>query len=286
MGNTLPSYGVITTDQFMPALRQRCQRLSTFASDFSAAIQGKGNVVNVPYQSTTSASQWNSTNLYTAATETVSSVDVTLEEPLYKEFFLSPLESGTYTQDFLVSRMESAVNSVLDEVEKKAYAALALNCGTVGAISGSAVKFGLIQSGSNVLIFSGSQGEISMFCPTANYSQMQADAKSSGYGMWDIVSKGGDAFQYGDATVRRVPKLTDNTYVYFATPDAVAIALRLPPVLNGYNRTLIVDEPTGLTIAVDLLEDAVGGIIRGRAHLIEGVARGRAGSAARWSVTA
>jgi hypothetical protein len=282
MANSLPTFGVLSTDEFLPALRQRCQKLSTFSTDFSSLVATKGTVANVPLQSVTTASQWNSTDKYTSADETITTVDVTLEEPLYKEFYLSPNEQASYSKEFLLPRMEAAINSVLDEVERKAYAALITSQTTLASISSSNVLFGAVQSGSNVLITSGSQGAISLFAPVAQYSVLQSDAKASGYGMWDVVSKGGDSFQYGDVTVRRTPKLSGR--VVFATPDAVALALRLPPLMNGYVRTIVIDEPTGVAIAVDLIEDAVGGVIRGRAHISPGVKRARTGSSCQYTI--
>lgn len=288
MANTFPTFGILSTDEFLPALRQRCQALSTFSTDFSAVLAAKGGVVNVPLQSSTSASRWDSTNKYATADETISTVDVTLGEPFYKEFYLSPLETGNFTKEFLVPRMGAAIISVLDELEKQAYAELAVSptnlaAGNPGAaVSSSAILFPAVQSGSNVLINSGSQGAISLFAPTATYSVLQADAKASGYGMWDTVARGGDSFQYGDVTVRRTPKIT--TKVFFAAPDAVAVATRLPVAMNGYSRTIVADEATGMTIAVDMIEDTVGGIIRGRAHIIAGFKRARQGSACQYTL--
>ncbi len=283
MGNTLPTFGILSTDDFLPALRTRCQKLAAYSTDFTALVATKGGVASVPLQSVTSASRWDSTNKYSLADETLSQVDVTLGEPIYKEFYLSPLETGNFTKEFIVPRMEAAINSVLDEVEKLAINALSQTPTVIGTVSGSLMTFAAMQSGSNVLINSGSQGQLSCFAPTAIYSIIQADAKASGYGMWDSINKGGDQFQYGDVIVRRTPKV-NSSKVFFAAPDAVAIALRVPPQLNGYVRTLVADEATGVTIAVDLIEDAVGGVIRGRAHVVPGFTRARQASACNYNI--
>lgn len=283
MANSLPSYGVLSFD-FLPGYRQRAQRLSTFCTDFSPEVATKGTAVVVQYQTATTASQWDTTNKYTSADETIGSATVTIQEPFYKEFYLSPNEVGSYSKEYLVPRMQAAVNSVLDEVEKKAYSMLQASTRvSLGTVSCSAMLFPAVQSGSAVLINSGSQGQVSFFVPSCAWTSLVNDARTSGFAVWDQVVQGGDAFQYGDATVRRAPKL-DATKAVFATPDAVCLATRVPPVMDGVSRTLVSDEQTGLTIAIDLVPDPVGGVVRGRALVSLGYAVGRTSSACTYTL--
>jgi hypothetical protein len=284
MPNSLPSFGILSMEQF-PALRTKAAQLSRYSTNFTADVADKGTAVTVGYQSPVSASQWNATNKYASSDETISSTTVTLAEPFYVEFYLSPNELASYGEKYLQNRMEAAAIGVLDEVRKKALGVLtATSTGPlVASVSSSAHNFNTVLSASNVLITSGSQGQQTFVAPPAPWSSLITDAKNANYPIASRTDNGNSVFNY--ALLPHVDVVLDASIStpVIATKDAVALALRLPPQLDGYNRTILADEQTGVAVAVDLINDAVGGKLLGRAHVSAGWAAGRPGAAARFN---
>lgn len=280
MANSLPSFGILSTELF-PILRTKAAQLSRYTTNFGADVANAGTAVVVGYQSSVSASLWDSSNKYTSADETISSTTVTLKEPYYVEFYLSPNELKAYGDAYLQKRMAAAAAGVCDEVRKQALSLLTgTSVASVGTVSGSAHNFNTVLSGSNILINSGSQGEISFLAPSTQYSALLVDAKNAGYNISNTVVSGVEQWTYGPATVVREANLSTPVV---ATQDAVAIATRLPEQFGSYQRTIFADELTGLSIAVDLFESPDTGKVIGRAHVCAGVALGRPGTCAKWT---
>lgn len=283
MANSLPSYGVLSMQQF-PALHSKAAQLKTYSTNFTAEIENAGTAISVGYQDAVSASLWDPTNKYTSADETISAKTVTLNEPFYVEFYLSPNQMKSYGETYLQKRMETAAIGVCNEVKKKALEMVATSTAPVVAtISASAHKMDTVMSASTVLITSGSVGQQTFLAPTTVYNALISEAKSANYKITTVVNNGRAEFVYDlfpQVTVVLEPGLTAPV---IATPDAVALALRLPDQLEGYSRTIFTDEETGVSIAVDMLQDTVGGKILGRAQASLGYSVGRPGAIARFA---
>ncbi len=283
MANTLPSYGVLSMEQFR-ALRQKTAQLSRYSTNFSPEIAGKGTAITVGYQTAASASLW--AGSYTSTDETVSSQTVTLKEPYYVEFYLSPNELTSYGEDYLKNRMAVAAIGVVEEVIKQTVALFGgSTVPLVATISQSSHNFHTMLSGSTVLINSGSTGEISYLANSNVFNALIVDAKASGYNVANTVTGGAnDTFVYGTATAVRdghLSLVSGSVGAVVTTKDAAAIALRLPPEMPMYSRTIFADELSGAAIAIDILPSETGKYL-GRAQVCAGVSLGRPGAVAKF----
>jgi len=286
MANTLPTFNVFSVDKFFPTLKPRLQKLSRVTNDFSTEISKPGQSLTLNYQSAISASRYGGS--YTTPTdETVGSVTLTIQKPLFKEFYLDPEELGSFTPEYLSSRMAGAVQPVFNEVEKLVLAVAVQSPNPLASVSASAAgAFAAIQSGSNFIRISGSiAGPVTYVVPQAVYTAMESDAKASGYTAWNTIASGVEEFQYGRALVSLSSNIATTTAV-FLNADSVAVGLRLPPLIEGTKaRYIVTDEQTGASLAVDLIPDpiVVGGL-RGRAHVLPAIARGRQGATATYTI--
>jgi len=268
--------------QQFPALRSKCTQLSRYSTNFTGEIANAGTAITVAYQAPVSASVWTTTANYASADETISSQTVTLQEPFYVQFYLSPNELKSYGEDYLKNRMAVAAIGVIDEVRKKVLNLFTgATIATVATISASAHNFNTVLSASNVLMDSGSQGAISFLAPSIPYSALLVDAKASGYNVSNTVVEGQEVFQYGPATVVREAGVL--TAPVATTQDAAAIALRLPEPMEAYQRTLFADDVTGATVAVDIFQSPDTGRVIGRAHVCAGWSLGRPGAVAKFT---
>lgn len=282
MANTLPSFGILSMEQF-PALRQKAAQIARYSTNFTAEIATAGTSITVGYQSPVSASLW--AGSYTSADEVIGSTTVTLKEPYYVEFYLSPNELVSYGETYLQNRMAVAALGVADEIRKQTLALFSgASVATVATLNQGSHNFNTILSGSTVLLNSGSQGEISFLAASTVYNGVLVDAKAAGYNIANTVTSGQEEFNYGPAVVTRENFLSSTisgSGAVVTTKDAAAIAVRLPNEMPMYQRTIFADEQTGLAIAVDLLPSETGKFL-GRAHACAGVALGRPGAVAKY----
>lgn len=284
MANSLPSYGVLSMDLF-PALRTKAAQFSRYSTNFTPEIASAGTAISVGYQSPVSASLWTAAAGYVSSDETISSQTVTLKEPYYVEFYLTPNEITSYGEQYLQNRMAVAAIGVLDEVRKQVLTLFAGATVPVAAnVTASRHNFDSVLSGSNVLINSGSQGVVSYLVSSTGYSGLLVDAKNAGFDISNTVVGGAEQWNYGPATVVREAFFTSTSASVggvVTTQDAAAIALRLPPEMPMYSRTIFADEVTGASIAVDILPSETGKYL-GRAHVCAGVSLGRPGAVAKF----
>lgn len=282
MANSLPTNTILSADKFAD-FRQKAAQLARYTHDFSPEIAVKGTGVTVWYQTSTTASIWDTTNKFASADETVPNSTITVGEPYYKQFYLSPNEQASFGEEFLIKRSGPAVNAVLDEVKKQAQVLLTAGAVPIAAtVSASAMAFGAVLSGSNILTNSGSTGPQTLLASTNAYAALITEAKNANYAITSEVLDGQNSFKYAllpSITVVQEPSMTNSALM---TPDAVAIALRQTVAMNGYNRNTVVDPVLNITIPLDIIEDPVGGVILGRATISAAVGAGRPGSAVRY----
>src|SRR4051812_12458094 len=123
MANSLPSFGVLSTELF-PNLRAAAAPLSSFAHNFAPEIADVGTAVSVGYEGNGSASLWSAASEYTTTDSTVSTTTITVKEPYHYEIYLSPNEVNSYGENYLTKRFATAAIPVFQEITKQAVSVL------------------------------------------------------------------------------------------------------------------------------------------------------------------
>lgn len=286
MANSLPSYGILSVNEFQP-LRLAAARLSSYSRDFSPEISSGGTSIAVAFEGATSASLWTAASGYTTSDTTDSTTTVTLKEPYHVEKYLSPNELGAYGETKLKNKMANTAAGVFDEIRKQGLAILqGASVPTVAVVLNAAHNFNTVLSASTVLCNSGSQGAQTFMCPRVAYNALLVDSKNANYKITSTNVDGKASFSYDMLPNVTVTAEDTLTVPVITTSDALALAIRLPEQMFGTERTIFVDAgQTEAAVAVDLVNDAVGGKIKMRAQACVGVALGRTGAAAKFSLS-
>jgi hypothetical protein len=286
MANSFPANVILSSDKFAD-VKQVAAQLSRYSHDFSPEVASGGTGVRVWYQNSATASQWTVDGKFSTTEESIPSADVNIGEPYYKAIHLTPNEQNSYGEAFLQKRIGPPIIAVLNkikgEVQNQLTASIHPLVGPNAAITASAMSFDSVLSGSSVLIGSGSVGPITLLASNNAYTALIKEAKAANYTITSTVSEGQPSFRYSllpQVLIVQEPSMVN--YSVMTTPDGAAVALRTPPQLSGYNRSVIVDSDLNVAIPVDLVEDTVGGTIQARASLSAGFGPGRPGAAVRY----
>ncbi len=286
MANTFPANKVLSSEKFAD-FKNVAAQISRYTHDFSSDIADGHTAVTLWWQNAATASVWDSTNGFQHPEEQISSTDIIPTEPVYKGYSMTPNEHASFGDEFMVKRAGPAVIAVLNRVKTDAQNCLTSSqfplASANAAISASAMSFDAVQSGSNILINSGSVGGLTLLASSNAYSALIREAKNANYAITSQVTDGQPSFRYAllpHLLIVQEPSMT--SYSVMTTPDAVGIALRQTVQLKAYDRTVVVDPDLGITIALDYLEDGPNGKPLGRANVIAGYAVGKPGTAVRY----
>ncbi len=285
MANTLPSL-VLLSDLALPELKKKAPLIAAFATNLSSEVADKGTGIVTRYVNPVSASIWSGS--FAPTDFTANSVTVTLGEPIFRSVGYSPNQIASYTPEFLTKTIVAPmVADVLAELENQIYSLFSAANFPITAYSASSAGFGFnaVQSGSKVLDISGSRsGNVALLNTEFDYA-LQGNLQNT-YGVSAPIINGQWETGYPCGKVKVFPayglqKVDAGLAGVVCSPDAVAIATRIPSALDNVEQVIITDTDTGLSVALERWSDPTLGKLIYAVKCSVGVAKGRPGMVAR-----